>query len=98
MFAYLYEKDIEGTYIQERIKRVAKDESGGIIYKPRDQGKSNNLEKYTADQIEKIKNELREINIFYGFHKCEQNPNSVLEYSNLTEEELKMEHGFERTN
>jgi len=42
--------------------------------------------------------QLREVNLYYGYYKGERNLNSVFEYADLTEEEKKIEFGFEKTN
>mmetsp|Transcript_29040 Transcript_29040/g.28007 ORF Transcript_29040/g.28007 Transcript_29040/m.28007 type:complete len:163 (+) Transcript_29040:521-1009(+) len=97
LFTFAMEQSIEGTYLQERIKQVTKDEKGGKSYKPRSGG-TNNLRYFNEELLEYMRVQLREVNIFFGYHKGERNPNSVFEYTDLTEEEKKMEYGFEKAN
>lgn len=53
---------------------------------------------YTQEQYQFIKNECREIMIFYGYMKDEMNPEGIFEYSDLTTDEIANKNSFNKYN
>mmetsp|Transcript_38450 Transcript_38450/g.28288 ORF Transcript_38450/g.28288 Transcript_38450/m.28288 type:complete len:112 (+) Transcript_38450:440-775(+) len=80
---FIFEQPITGTYVEKRIQQVLKDSKSGRTYEPRNAGKSSNLRHYTQEHLAVMKKELKKELLFYGYHKCEENPNSPFDYGQL---------------
>lgn len=53
---------------------------------------------YTEEQFEYIRNECREIMIFYGYVRDKMNTEGIFEYSDLTSDEIKNNNSFNKYN
>ena len=91
-------ESIDGLYIEERIKRICTPEgsTAGKIYKIKD--RKDNMSYFTKEQIEYVKSKTREHCIFFGFVKHETNPFGVVEFADLTADEIKNLNGIVQFN
>ena len=91
----------DGLYIGKRIDDVLEqNKSASQLYKPRSGKVNSNLKYYSEEQLEYIKTTCREYINFLGYSKepGQENDTGFFEYTDLTEEEKKNQHGYNAFN
>ena len=93
-------ESIEGTYLDERIKKVVGLGDSPTLYKPRSGGVNGNVHMYSREQMEYIKETCREQLHFFGYSKCAEQVNSTgfFEYQTLSDDEKSSQFEFLKYN
>jgi len=85
---------LEGTIVEQRVKNLAQESAGkGAHYKLKDTSGniSKNVHMYTPEQMEYLKTELKDFNLFFGYSNNPdgENQTAFFDYgSDLTPEEV----------
>ena len=97
-------KDLEGTNAERRIQEVlAKGKDATILYSLKDNTceLNPNMKRYTNDQIEFIKEEMKDILYYFGYVNIAEDPANMtgfFEYAKKDSELLKTYNGFKELN
>jgi len=102
-------KDIEGTYLDYRLKQViGQGSQSSVLYKPRSGTVNSNLHLYSQEQLTYIKSLCRDQLLFFGYEKLSNEEKVGVNHYNLnteffdlgqlSDDDFSKTHGFLKSN